>query len=47
MRNILNWPVLAFLAILGAGMAVADMNWPTHMGERNAMIDRAVLVALR
>ena len=41
-----NWPVMAFLVIVVSMMAVADMNWPGHMGERNAMIDRAVTVAL-
>tara|TARA_R100000808_G_C2112057_1_gene125857 strand:- start:706 stop:852 length:147 start_codon:yes stop_codon:yes gene_type:complete len=42
-----NWPVMVFLVIVVSMMAVADMNWPTHMGEQNAMIDRAISVALR
>ncbi len=27
-----NWPVLVFLGIVVTLMAVADMNWPAHMG---------------
>jgi len=27
-----NLPVLAFLIIVVTLMAVADMNWPAHMG---------------
>ena len=27
-----NLPILAFLAIVVTLMAVADMNWPAHMG---------------
>ena len=38
-RNLLNWPTLAFLAIVGTMMAVADMNWPTHMGDRGALLE--------
>ena len=35
----LNWPVMAFLVIVVSMMAVADMNWPSHMGDRGTMID--------
>ena len=32
-RNLIhNWPVLMFLGIVVTLMAVADMNWPAHMG---------------
>ena len=27
-----NWPVMMFLVIVVTLMAVADMNWPAHMG---------------
>ncbi len=32
-RNLIhNWPVLMFLGIVVTLMAVADANWPAHMG---------------
>ena len=40
-----NWPVMAFLAIVVTLMAVADMNWPAHMGEQNGLINVARLAA--
>ena len=40
-----NWPVMAFVAIVVTLMAVADMNWPAHMGERDAVINAALLAA--
>ena len=40
-----NLPILAFLIIVVSLMAVADMNWPAHMGERNTLID-SVLAGL-
>ena len=33
-----NWPVLAFLVIVVTIMAVADMNWPSHMGDRGGLM---------
>ena len=39
-RNIMyHWPVIAFLVIVVVLMAVADMNWPSHMGPQNVLID--------
>ena len=40
-----NLPILAFLAIVVTLMAVADMNWPSHMGERDAVINAALVAA--
>ena len=40
-----NLPVLAFLIIVVTLMAVADMNWPGHMGERDALINAALVAA--
>ena len=45
-RNLIhNWPVLMFLGIVVTLMAVADMNWPAHMGERDAVIGAALVAA--
>ena len=41
----LNWPVLAFLVIVVTMMAVADMNWPSHMGDRGTTIELALKAA--
>ena len=40
-----NWPVLAFLVIVVTMMAVADMNWPGHMGDRGTTIELALKAA--
>lgn len=40
-----NWPVLVFLGVVVSLMAVADMNWPSHMGERDALINAALVAA--
>lgn len=40
-----NWPVLVFLGVVVSLMAVADMNWPGHMGERDALINAALVAA--
>ncbi len=46
LRNmIFHWPLMAFVFIVVTLMCVADMNWPNHMGERNAVID-AVMAGL-
>ena len=41
----LNWPVLAFLVIVVSLMAVADMSWPTHMGDRGSTVEMALKAA--
>ena len=41
----LNWPVLAFLVIVVSMMAVADMNWPSHMGDRGSTVEMALKAA--
>ena len=33
-----NLPILAFLAIVVTLMAVADMNWPAHMGGQPGVL---------
>ena len=33
-----NLPVLAFLIIVVTLMAVADMNWPAHMGGQPGVL---------
>jgi hypothetical protein len=35
---------LLLIAMFGVVLAVADANWPSHMGEQNALAD--ALVAL-
>ena len=40
-----NYPVLAFVVIIVSLMAVADMNWPTHMGDRGTTIEMALKAA--
>lgn len=34
-----NWPVMAFLVIVVTLMAVADMNWPSHMGGSGHLLE--------
>ncbi len=41
----LNWPVMMFLVIVVSMMAVADMNWPSHMGDRGTTIELALKAA--
>ncbi len=31
--------LIAFVAIMGVLIAVADMNWPSHMGPQNVLVD--------
>ena len=40
-----NYPVLLFLVIVVSLMAVADMNWPSHMGDRGTTIELALKAA--
>ena len=40
-----NLPILAFLIIVVSLMAVADMNWPSHMGDRGTTIELALKAA--
>lgn len=45
-RNMMfHWPVMAFVVIVVTLMCVADMNWPTHMGERGSMVQAVMLAA--
>ncbi len=34
-----KWAIYLFVVIWGAVIAVADANWPSHMGESNALRD--------
>jgi hypothetical protein len=34
-----KWAILLFVVIWAAVIAVADMNWPSHMGPSNVLID--------
>ena len=34
-----KWAILLFVVIWAAVIAVADMNWPSHMGEQGALMD--------
>jgi len=34
-----KWAVVLFVVIWATVIAVADMNWPQHMGPQNALID--------
>jgi len=40
-----NWPMVVFLVIVVSLMAVADMNWPTHMGDRGSTVEMALRAA--
>ena len=37
MSDRLAW--VAFVVMFGIVIAVADMNWPSHMGEQGALMD--------
>ena len=37
MTDRLAW--IAFVIMFGVVIAVADMNWPAHMGEQGALMD--------
>jgi len=34
-----KWAIVLFVVIWTTVIAVADMNWPQHMGPQNALID--------
>ena len=34
-----KWVYLLFVALWTVVIAVADMNWPGHMGDRGALLD--------
>jgi len=34
-----KWAVVLFVVIWATVIAVADMNWPQHMGPQNALIE--------
>jgi len=34
-----KWAILMFVVLWGIVVAVADMNWPSHMGERNVLVN--------
>ena len=34
-----KWAYLIFVVIFGTVVAVADMNWPSHMGPSNVLVD--------
>ncbi len=34
-----KWYILMFVVMVGILMAVADMNWPSHMGPQNVLVD--------
>ena len=39
-RNMIHhWPLVVFMAIVVTMMAVADMNWPGHMGGGSVILD--------
>ena len=38
----IRFQYLLVVAIFGALIAVADMNWPSHMGPQNALGDALV-----
>ena len=40
-----NWPIVVFLVIVVSLMAVADMNWPTHMGDRGSTVEMTLRAA--
>ena len=38
-RNMIHhWPLVAFMVIVVTMMAVADMNWPAHMGGTSGSV---------
>jgi hypothetical protein len=34
-----KWLIFIFVALWGSVVAVADMNWPSHMGPSNVLVD--------
>ena len=34
-----KWAYLIFVLLFGAVIAVADMNWPSHMGPSNVLVN--------
>jgi hypothetical protein len=34
-----KWMYLIFVVMFGALIAVADMNWPSHMGPSNVLVN--------
>ena len=34
-----KWMYLIFVVLFGAVVAVADMNWPSHMGPSNVLVN--------
>ena len=34
-----KWAYLIFIVLFGAVVAVADMNWPSHMGPSNVLVN--------
>jgi hypothetical protein len=35
---------LLFAALFVIGIAVADMNWPQHMGPQNVLVDHILAI---
>jgi len=33
-----KWAILIFVVLWAIVIAVADMNWPTHMGDQGALL---------
>ena len=34
-----KWLIFIFVALWGSVVAVADMNWPSHMGPSNVLVN--------
>jgi len=34
-----KWAIMMMVALWAVVIAVADMNWPSHMGPQNALIE--------
>ena len=34
-----KWMILMFVVLWGIVVAVADMNWPSHMGPSNVLVN--------
>jgi len=34
-----KWAILMFVVLWGIVVAVADMNWPSHMGPSNVLVN--------
>ena len=34
-----KWVIMIMVTLWGVVIAVADMNWPQHMGPQNALIE--------